>query len=133
MSFYNQTTPIAITNEVVQAVMKANNIGEKAALFLLGFRLDANLMSKSHKVRNPARPFELYDTKVFHGLLRNKVKQVRDENGNITVARNAKGHILYTDELHEMRLTYETYTVVGMKDVSKHELFDINSYGNPEA
>ena len=133
MSFHNKTTPISITAEVVEAVMKHKNIGEKAVLFLLGFRLDSNLMSKFHKVRHPQKPYLIYETKVFHGLLRNKVQQARDEFGNITAARNSKGHILYTEEYHHMELTYATYTVVGMQDVSKHDLINITDFGNPEA
>ena len=133
MSFHNKTMPIAITSEIVEAVMKHKNIGERAALFLLGFRLDVNLMSKIHQVRHPQKPYLLYTTKVFHGLLRNQVKQARDAMGNVTAALNQQGQVLYTEEYHPMKLTYETYTIVGMEDVSKHELTNILDFGNPDA
>lgn len=133
MAFKENTTPIAVTDEVVQAVMKHKGITEKDALFLLGFRLDNNLMTKVHMVRNPVRRYEIYETKVHHGLLRNKVQVVRNELGKFVTARNEKGQILYKNESHPMALTYETYIVVGMKDVSSHDMININDFGNPEA
>jgi hypothetical protein len=132
LAFKEMVTPVAVTAEVVKAVMKAKNMSERGALFALGFRLDKNLMTKTHMVRCSHQPFKIYEAKVFHGLLRNKVAYTTDSVGNVEILYK-DGKMQFTKQPHDLKSTYELHTVVGMQNLNRQNVVHINNYGNPEA
>lgn len=132
MAFDKLVTPTCVTDEVVQATMKLKNINERAALFMLGFRLDQNLHTYTHRVRHPKRPYELYEAKVHKGLLRNTVAYEFDMSGKVVPKLDDKGRLTYTNKPHHLQGTYEEYSVVGMKEFGGCEksLTNILDFGN---
>lgn len=130
MTFKDNITSCAVTNEVVEAVMKAKNVTERGALFLLGFRLDMNLSSIVQKVRSLDCPHMLYEDKVFHGLLRNEVEYYTLPSGEVKLVVDKKGRPVYNNRPHWLQSVYEDNEVLQMKSLNKHNLVNILDFGN---
>lgn len=73
----DQTIPCSVTQELVDAVASKSNklihngrVKVREVLFLLGFQVPNYDLIKDVYVRNPARPYEVYQTNIYNGRLR---------------------------------------------------------------
>ena len=120
MNFENSTVvQAAVTEEVVKVVMAAKNVNEKGALFLLGFDTNSSIEKRRQAIRNPKRPYELYEGNVFSGVARNQVKFKTNEYGNVEVEMK-RGRIQYIPNVgHPMKDVYLNTEVVNMDYIPK--------------
>lgn len=73
----HKTIPCSVTQELVDAVKakvkksrKGGHVSTEDVLYLLGFQLADFEVIKDVYVRNPERPYEVYQTDIYNGRLR---------------------------------------------------------------